>query len=182
MRFLGREEIMRFYRRAKKKAGGRLKLRRIFDRSSFVGRHIDTAQYNPHCQPVRCIVNSLFELNTSTDFENLLVRYVPMDDFDRVNSYYQDLEECWNYLVRYTGALLEENEMPIPPAKIPLSLKKALVAMKHVVKAAGKIKTGTPRASLIEPQLGYCLRDLEAGIQRGLGCGHGIVAVFEVTK
>jgi SAM-dependent methyltransferase len=181
MRFLGREEIMSFYHSARRKAGGRLKLKRIFDRSSFVGRHIDTAQYNPHCQPVRCVINSLFELNTSTDFEKLLIRYVPEEGFDEVNSYYQDLADCWNYLVKYTGALLTENEMPVPPVKTPLPLRKALTTMKHVVRAAGRIKIGTPRTSLIEPQLGYCLRDLEAGIQRGLGCGHGIVAVFEVN-
>ncbi len=181
MRFLGREEIMGFYRKANRKAGGKLKLRKIFDRSSFVGRHIDTAQYNPHCQPVRCIVNSLFELNTSTDLEKLLINYVPAAGFDDVNSYFQELADCWNYLVKYTGALLAENGMPDLPAKTPLPLRRAIAAMKHVVRAAGHIKTGTPRTSLVEPQLGYCLRDLEAGLQRGLGCGHGIVAVFEVT-
>lgn len=181
MRFLGREEIIRFYRKANRKAGGRLKLRKIFDRSSFVGRHIDTAQYNPHCHPVRCIVNSLFELNTSTDLEKLQIHYVPMAGFDEMNSYFRELADCWNYLVKYTGALLAENEMPDPPEKISLPLRRALAAMKHVVRSAGRAKIGTPRTSLVEPQLGYCLRDLEAGIQRGLGCGHGIVAVFEVT-
>jgi hypothetical protein len=45
-----------------------------------------------------------------------------------------------------------------------------------------RVKIGNPRASLVEPQLGYCLRELEMGLQQGLGCGHGLVAVFEVVK
>ena len=44
------------------------------------------------------------------------------------------------------------------------------------------MRIGTPRASLVEPQLGYCLRELEMGLQKGLGCGHGLVAIFEIIK
>ena len=54
--------------------------------------------------------------------------------------------------------------------------------MKKVVKAANGTSIGTPRTSLVEPQLGYCLRELEAGLQKGLGCGHGLVAIFEIVR
>jgi len=41
---------------------------------------------------------------------------------------------------------------------------------------------GDPRANVIEPQLGYALRRLELGLQRGMGTGHGLMGIFEVKK
>ena len=54
--------------------------------------------------------------------------------------------------------------------------------MKRVVRAAAGTNIGTPRTSLVEPQLGYCLRELEIGLQKGLGCGHGLVAILEMVR
>ena len=47
--------------------------------------------------------------------------------------------------------------------------------------ADGK-REGGARGRLVEPQLGYCLREIEMGRQKGLGCGHGLVAIFEIIK
>jgi len=105
-----------------------------------------------------------------------------MDGFTEVNAYHQRLADCWNYLVTYTKALLEGSKPPEALAEMPLPLRKSLSAMKGVVRAAARKRIGNPRASLIEPQLGYCLRELEMGLQQGRGCGHGLVAVFEVVK
>ena len=142
---------------------------------------MDTKQYNPHSQPLRRVINSLFEPNLCTDFDEVLIHYVPLDGFAEINGYHQTLADCWNYLVTYTGALLDGSKPPEALPKMPLPLRKAISAMKIVVKAAGRLKVGNPRASIVEPQLAYCLRQLEMGIQRGQGCGHGIVAVFEVV-
>jgi hypothetical protein len=54
--------------------------------------------------------------------------------------------------------------------------------MKNILRVAARTRIGNPRASLVEPQLGYCLREIEMGLQKGLGCGHGLVAIFEVVK
>jgi hypothetical protein len=54
--------------------------------------------------------------------------------------------------------------------------------MKVVVESAAKLITGDPRADIIEPQLAYGLRELEMGLQEGEGCGHGLVAIFEIVK
>jgi len=182
LRLMGRSEVMQVYRQARKKAGGAIALRMLADRSSFVGRHIDTAHYNPHCQPLRRLVNSLFEPNVSTDLDKLLVRYVAGEGFTEVNAYYQRLTVWWNYLIIYTRALLEQSTTPKPPAGIPTVARRTLSNMKNTVRAAAATKIGTPRASLVEPQLGYSLRELEMGLQKGLGCGHGLVAIFEVVK
>ena len=182
LRIMGYEEVLHIYRRVKKKTEGNIVLRKLADRSSFVGRHIDTAQYNPHCQPLRRWVNSLFEPNLYTNLDELLVHYVPRDGFTEVNAYHQRLADCWNHLVTYTKALLEGSKLPEALIEMPLSLRRALSAMKGVVRAATKARIGNPRASLVEPQLGYCLRELEMQLQQGWGCGHGLVAIFEVVK
>ena len=182
LRIMGRDEVLRIYRQAKKKAGGSIALRKLADRSSFVGRHMDTAQYNPHCHIMRYVTNSLFEPNVCTNLDEVLVRYVPRNGFAEVNAYHQRLADSWNYLVTYVKALLEGTEPPVALAEMPLPLRKSLATMKHIAAAAARVKMGNPRASLVEPQLGYCLRDLEMKLQKGLGCGHGLVAIFEIVK
>jgi len=182
LRIVGRREVQHIYRRAKAKADGTLVLRKLADRSSLVGRHIDTAHYNQYCQPLRRLVNSLFEFNVATNLDDLLVRYVPGEGFDEINAYYQKLADCWNYLITGTRALLEQKNPPALPPGTPAVVRTLLSAMKKVVRTAASMKTGSLRASLVEPQLGYCLRELEMGLQQGLGCGHGLVAIFEVVK
>jgi hypothetical protein len=182
LRIIGRREGLRIYGQARRKVGGIIKLRKLADRSSFVGRHMETAQYNPHCQPLRRLVNSLFEANVCTDLDEVLLHYVPRDGFAEVNAYHQKLADSWNYLVTCTKALLEGRKLPEALAQMPLPLRRSLSVMKGIARTAVKTRIGNPRASLVEPQLGYCLRELEMGIQQGLGCGHGLVAIFEVAK
>ena len=182
LRIIGRHEVEQICRRAKKKAGGTVTVRTIADRSSFVGRHIDTAQYNPHCQPLRRLVNSLFEPDVSTNLDELLIHYVPKEGFPEVNAYHQKLTDWWNYLITYTKALLEQSALPEAPPGTPVAVRRASSTMKKVARASAGMRIGTPRASLVEPQLAYCLRELETGIQKGLGCGHGLVAIFEIVK
>ncbi len=182
LRTMGRPEVLHIYHQAKRKAGGGIVLRKLADRSSFVGRHMDTAQYNPHCQPLRRLANSLFEPNLCTNLDEVLVLYVPRDGFAEVNAYHQQFADCWNYLVSYTKALLEENKLPKALVEMPPPLRRSLRAMRGVVGVAARMKIGNPRASLVEPQLGYCLREMEMELQQGQGCGHGLVAIFEIVK
>jgi len=182
LRIMGRAEVQGIYQQARKKAGGKLVLQKMVDRSSFVGRHMDTAQYNPHCQPLRRLVNSLFEPNVSTNLDELLVRYVSKEGFAEVNAFYQKFTDWWNYLVTYTKALLEQSPPPQATTGTPAVVTRAISTMNKIVRAASGIRIGNPRANLVEPQLGYCLRELEMGLQQGLGCGHGLVAIFEITK
>ncbi|MFC2041420.1 class I SAM-dependent methyltransferase [Chloroflexota bacterium] len=132
LRIMGRAEIHGIYHQARKKSGGKLLLRKILDRSSFVGRHMDTAQYNPHAQPLRQLVNSLFEPNVSTNLDELLIRYVSKEGFAEVNAYYQKLTDWWNYLVTYTGALLEQKPSPQAMRGMPAVVTRALSSMKRI--------------------------------------------------
>jgi len=182
LRIMGRNEVEEIHRLVVKKVEGTITLLQIADRSSFVGRHIETAQYNSHCRPLRRLVNSLFEPNVSTDLDELLIHYVPKEGFAEINAYYQKLTDWWNYIIIYTKALLEKRNPPKLSPRAPTAVKTVIDTMEKVVTAAARMKIGNPRASLLEPQLGYCLRELEIGLQKGLGCGHGLVAIFEIIK
>lgn len=182
LRIMGRSEVMNIYQQVRRKTEDGITLRKLADRSSFVGRHMDTTQYNPHCQPLRRMVNSLFEPNLGTNLDELLVHYIPRQGFDEVNNYYQWLTTHWNYIILYTKALLEPGIPPEAPSKIPIVARRAISTMGKIVKTAASTRIGNPRASLVEPQLGYCLREIEMELQEGLGCGHGLVAIFEIVK
>ena len=106
LRLMSRQEAEAIVDEASKQAGVEIKPLVFFDRSTFTGRHIDTAEYNPHTQPIRQAVNSLHEPNLRTDLSSLLVNYAPKLGFEFINDYFEHLQMCWNTLVQYVGYLL----------------------------------------------------------------------------
>jgi len=191
LRLMSRQEIDAIIRQASEKAGVAIRPLEFVDRSVFVGRHMDTAEYNPRAQPVRNAVNSLHEPNLRTDLTSLIINYVPKPGFDFVNDYFEHLQVCWNTLVQFVGKLLVNydkhssqflTEVPAIPATYPEPLREAMDKMKRVVEGVGWLTTGLPRENIIEPQFGYALRHLETNLQQGQGCAHGIVGIFEIDK
>lgn len=191
LRLMSRQEAESIVARASKRAGVEIKPLVYFDRSVFTGRHMDTAEYNPHAQPIRWAVNSLHETNLRTDLSSLIINYVPKSGFDFLNDYFENLQMCWNTLVKYVEYLLEtfdQKERRFPsgvseiPATYPPRLQEMMDRMRRVVEGVGWLGIGMPRENIIEPQLGYALRHLVNGLQDGQGCAHGLVGIFEVTK
>jgi len=189
LRLVSRQEAETMIAEASARAGVEIRPLRFFDRSVFTGRHMDTAEYNPHAQPIRQAVNSLHEANQRTDLNLLLVDYMPATGFEFINDYFEHLQMCWNTLVLYTDELLhlyDERERrfgsePSPiPASYPPPLQGMMERMKQVVGGVGWLETGLPRENIIEPQLGYSLRHLVMSLQQGLGCAHGLVGIFEI--
>lgn len=191
LRLMSRQEAETIVKEASKKAGIEIKPLVFSDRSLFTGRHMDTAEYNPHAQPIRGAVNSLFEENLRTDLNSLIIDYVPKQDFNFLNDYFEYLQMCWNALVHYAEFLLEAyngekqdfsfSSSPVP-ASYPQPLREMMKRMKRVVGGVGWLRTGLPRENIIEPQLGYALRYLVTHLQRGQGYGHGLIGIFEVDK
>ena len=182
LRLMSRGEVERLVEKASEKAGIEIKVKKIFDRSIFVGRHMDTGEYNRHCQPLRKVVNSLFETGVRTDLEALFMHYHPMPGFDSVNDFFHELEMNWNALIQFTIGLLHSPQAGSIPPSQPRALHRAMQVMKLVVENAAGFDLGDPRANLIEPQLAYALRGLEMGLQQGVGVGHGLVAIMEIRK
>lgn len=78
LRLMSRQEAEDILARASRRAGVKIAPLKFFDRSIFTGRHMDTAEYNPHAQPIRNAVNSLHEPNMRTYLSPLMVDYSPL--------------------------------------------------------------------------------------------------------
>lgn len=191
LRLICRQEAENIIKKASEKAGIQIKPLVYFDRSVFTGRHMDTREYNPHAQPIRQAVNSLHEVNTRTGLSSLLINYIPRPGFNFLNDHFEHLQMCWNTLVEYVMMLLQHYdqkqqcfspELQPVPSSYPPALRDMMERMKRVVEGIGWLGIGAPRENIIEPQLGYALRYLISNLQRGQGCGHNLVAIYEVDK
>lgn len=187
MRYWGAEEFDRFLTGLVEAQGSRVVQRQIWDRSIVVGRHMNTAEYNPHVQPVRTAVNSLHAMDRRTDLSSLLFDYVLHDGFPQLNRFFDRFQMAWNAVVYEAIAALEQwddagtIEEP-PPDEYPEVVREAVATIRNVVRNVQWFRMGDPRANVVEPQLGYILRNLEMDLQQGMGTGHGLLAVYELRK
>lgn len=156
-----------------------------FDRSILTGRHTDTQQYNPNLKPIRRTVNSLHEDYMRTDLPELIIDTSIVPEYPIVGPFLNELIRSWNILVNFCQKRLEEKTALTDMEDWPefsSHLQFALMNIDRVIADTGWMWHGEPRANIIEPQLGYALRSLEINMQKGIGCGHGLVAILEVTK
>lgn len=189
LRLTCREDIYSIVSAAARVSGVDIDIRKIFDRSIFVGRHMDTGEYNRHCTPMREAVNSLLEPNIRTDMNTLIMDYVPREGFNALNGFFDKFSACWNALVRRTISFLSsyggENGSRVDVSEdyefYPVPLKQAIHTMEKVIRSTVDLP-GDSRANIIEPQLAYALRKLEMELQTGEGVGHGLVGIFEIRK
>lgn len=190
LKLASRDEVMQIIEQASKEAGVEIKPLVFFDRSIFIGRHLDTGDYNKNCPKLRGPVNALFETYVRTDLENLLVDYVPRPGFDHLNNFFESFFMSSNTLVKYTMSLLgdydcETGKLACVPDILPYypkPLKEAMETMRRVIEGVGWLNWGDVRANLIESVLGFALRKLEMELQPGTGMGHGLVGIFEIRK
>lgn len=190
LRLMTRDEVMRVARRAGELSGADLEPITFFDRSILVGRHMETGDYNRHCKPFRFAVNSLFEHYKRTPLDSFTPTYVPLDGFDRQNRFFNEFFSACNQLISYTAVLLEQydpearrfRDDPAIPENVQGPLRETMESMRKIVEATAWLEYADARANLIEPTLGYCLRQLEMTLQPGEGYGHGLVGVFTIRK
>lgn len=201
IRYWGGPELDGFVREAFGEAGAEVVDRTIRDRSVLVGRHMDTAEFNPRAQPIRGAVNRLHELDSRTDLDTLFFEPVSVPGCDRINRFHERFGAAWNRLVEGTKEALFESDRiegdesapcgdggpsgPPPGPYIsegdePPELAEALETVRNVVEHAKWFRMGDARANVVEPQLGFALKDLEAELQEGLGAAHGLLGVFRV--
>lgn len=190
LKLVCRQEIEAIMEGASREAGVTIKPLVYFDRSIFIGRHLDTGDYNKNCPKLRGPVNALFETYVRTDLENLLVDYVPRPGFEHLNNFFESFFMSSNALVEYTMSLLgdydcETGKIACSPDILPYypkPLQEAMETMRRVIEGVGWLNWGDVRANLIESVLGFALRKLEMELQPGTGMGHGLVGIFEIRK
>ncbi len=187
IRFWVGAEIEALAKQLQKETGVKIEVVRKFDRSIMVGRHVDTREYNPQLKPIRRIANRLHEDYMRTDLEQLLIdrKTFPQHPNPEVNTFFDELTKSWNTLVKFCERRLKNNVSLIDLkdwSSFPTPLQFALMTVDRVVSSAAWMWHGDPRANIIEPQLGYALRSLENNMQKGLGCGHGLLVILKIKK
>lgn len=190
LRLMTGKEILSIAREVSARRDRLIKPQVIFDRSILAGRHTDTGEYHPGIPHFRTLLNSLLEYHRRTDLAGLLLEYVPKDGFDRINSFYERFFGATNRLVRYSLDLLENHVdsttrsagLAGPSEGDPCCLVQAMETMRLVIDRMDSVCWGDARANLLEPALGYALRHLEIGLQSGIGVGHSLGAVLELSK
>jgi len=186
LRFWTGEEVRDLCRELGARSGVRFRPSLVLDRSLFVGRHVDTREYGCTLPPLRGLTNRLFEQNVRTRLEDLLVPGAPTGGVPELDAFYATLTRCWNQLLEFSlerigGARVDLVDIP-GWREFPPELQLALMTMDRIVDSVAWIDVGDPRANILEPQLGYVLCRLEAALQRGMGCGHGLVAVLQLEE
>jgi SAM-dependent methyltransferase len=89
LRLMSPREVNGMVESASGKAGVGIEPKLMLDRSIFIGRHMDTADYNHYAQPLRAAVNSLFETNLRTNLDTLIADYHPVSGFFEINAFYE---------------------------------------------------------------------------------------------
>ncbi len=184
LRFWSGDEVRELCRILSQRHGVALKVLELLDRSMFVGRHVDTREYQCNLPPLRSVVNHLYELNVRTKLERLRVDYRPTAGHEELNRFFGELAMCWTKVVDFTLERIHGNRIDLVALdgwrEFPPPLQTALMTMDRVIDSVSWIDLGDVRANILEPQLAYVLRRLEYAIQSGRGCGHGLVAVLQM--
>lgn len=185
LRLMDKATALELVRRAAQKAGVYIKVLEIFDRSLFIGRHIETGEYNDNPQPLRTMVNSLLEQGQRTDLNQLVVDYQEHNDFEHLNKRFRQIASDWNKLVEFADDIISGNGRANRWKNILSAesfLGQAARTLNELVNSCVSLKLEDIRANIVEPQLAYLLRSLEANFQDGIGMGHGIGVVLQIKK
>jgi len=184
LRFWTGQEVRALCERVSAEAGRRVRVLELFDRSIFVGRHVDTGEYGARLPPLRRLVNRLYEHNVRTNLAQLVIDYEPVPGAGYLNEVFTRLSHCWNTVVEFAHARLAGARIDLVEMEgwrqFPAALQMALMTLDRVIDSVAWIDVGDVRANIIEPQLAYVLRRMQYREQEGLGCGHGLVAVLGV--
>lgn len=183
LRFWTGREVRELCLRVSEQINRPLRVTEMFDRSVFVGRHIDTGEYGARLPPLRRLVNSLFEHNVHTPLAQLEIDYQAHRGHP-LHGTFSHLGRCWDIVVRFARQRITGKRIDLVELEgwrdFPGALQMALLTLDRVIDSVAWIDVGDVRANILEPQLAYVLLRMLHRLQEGVGCGHGLVAVLTV--
>ena len=150
------------------------------DRSIMAGRHTSTLEYNPHIPPYRELINSLYNSERTTDFQELLFTSPLPEAPSEVHEFFAKFSQMWNQLVKEAADFCGEKisisetsaiELPEPFAGLRAELSKF----------KDNKQDKSFRAHIVEPTLANYLYQLESALNPGLGVGHTLIALIYVN-
>lgn len=178
MTFYGARDLDEVIGRCVRDVGCPPPLVEYHDRSIAVGRHTATLAFNRDIPPYRTLINELLDPENETDLSELTFRKGRGTAPGPVSQFFDRFGTAWDQVVgraaNACGTPIDVDLLPIEALPRPA----ARAAMELERSASGN--GDALRAESVEPMLASCLREVEAGMQPGLGVGHTLIAVAYV--
>lgn len=158
-----------------------------YDRSMFVGRHMDTGIFNNSKKQYRYQVNRLFdrdyrgeinELKIETTFYENYESYLP----EKVKNKLKLFSKHWNIVIYFLDQLMNDKQLAID-CFLHIQddiIAKELEMLAWLYNNSNRFPVVDFWASVMGPQIACVLRNLELDLTQGFGCGHGLVCIIEV--
>ncbi len=165
-----------------------MRLVELRDRSILVGRHMQTGAFNARPLAYRLEINRLFHPDHRGNLDTLHaslpfldeVRDAAPEAWTRIDEY----RRAWNTVVATVEALMR-SDAPRVRQEIEAAepnLAEELKMLAWLYRNAARFPVVDFWASIMGPQVACVLRNLELSLPRGLGCGHGLMAVIEIDR
>ena len=183
------EELKKSLKNAAKNAGVTIGKSYFLDRSIFVGRHMDTGLLSTKPMPLRYQVNRLLDQGFRADISQLKLDFSHLDEYKDVNpkvwERISDYQRQWNRLVYLLEALNVQDDIKVKSFIENTDIELMSDELKFITwlfRNADRFPVVDFWASIIGPQVGVILRNIEMSYAEGVGCGHGLVFSVEIQK
>jgi len=182
------EELTRSILNASVKAGKKVSMVFLKDRSILIGRHMDTKLFKAERFRARKEVNHLFDrdyrgkvpkLRLNLDYLNEY-QSINKTAFERINYYYSQ----WSAIIEILDALIKRDDLRVKQLieSSPEELSAEMKMLAWLYRNADRFPVVDFWASVMGPQAACVLRNLELGLPDGLGCGHSILCIVRVDE
>jgi SAM-dependent methyltransferase len=183
------EELKKNLKNAAKNSGVSIGKSYFLDRSIFVGRHMDTGLLSTKPMPLRYQVNRLLDQGFRADISQLKVDLSHLEEYKDINpkvwERIADYQRQWNRIVYLLEALNVKDDIKVKNFIENTDIELMSDELKFITwlfRNADRFPVVDFWASIIGPQVGVILRNIEMSYEEGVGCGHGLVFAVEVLK
>ncbi len=183
------DELKKKLNSAAKESGADIGRFYTFDRSIFIGRHIDTGILSTKSLPLRYQVNRLLDHNYRADISQLKIDLDHLEGYKDINpatwERIVDYQRQWNRVVYLLEALNVKDDVKVKSFIENTDIELMSDELKFVTwlfRNADRFPVVDFWASVIGPQVAVILRNIEMSYSQGAGCGHGLIFAAEVLK
>jgi len=173
---------------ASKKMDTCIEIVQTFDRSIFLGRHMETGLFGTPRLNYRYQVNQLFDHEHREEIEHLLINLEWCTEFGKIRpdvwARLCDYKEKWNCIIHLVEALVHGNDSMVSSLIETTSqdISNELKFLTWLYRNAHRFPAVDFWASIMGPQIALILRNIELSFEPALGCGHGLLCVVEITE
>lgn len=172
---------------AAKKTNTNFEIVKCVDRSIFIGRHMETGLFGSPCFNYRLKINHLFDHDQRVLIKDLLINLDWCNEagknkpevWERLLNY----AEKWNYVIQLVDALIKNDDKLVSQLIETTSpdVSNELKFLTWLYRNAHRFPVVDFWANVMGPQIAMILRNIEMSLEPGLGCGHGLLCVIEIS-